>query len=240
MPPNKRLKNRHPMPAAWRPFWPEWCADMNPQGTVSPAVVDKIIQAHEAGVLCPSLHQIWQVLEWTAPEDVKVVVLGQDPYHGPGQAHGIAFSVEDPSLPWPPSLRNVFKERASDLGCPLQRPSDLGDWVRQGVLLLNTVLTTERGHAGAHQKLGWEDAVTEALCRLCQERPHLVWVLWGKPAQLLHGRVLDRLGEDRAGDECIRSPHPSPLAAYRGFWGSRPFTKANDALVSWGQTPIEW
>lgn len=240
MPSTKRQKNSRQMPKAWHPLWPEWCVDLTPDGRGAPPVVEKIMQAHENGVLCPPLHQIWQVLEWTRPEEVKVVVLGQDPYHGPGQAHGVAFSVADASLPWPPSLRNVFKERASDVGCPIERPADLGDWVRQGVLLLNAVLTTEKGQAGAHQKLGWEEAVTEALCALCRERPRLVWVLWGKPAQMLHGRVLDRLGEERTEDMCIRSPHPSPLAAYRGFWGSRPFTKANEALAAWGQTPIVW
>ena len=175
-----------------------------------------------------------------ASPQVRVVVLGQDPYHGARQAHGLAFSVQDPLLPWPPSLRNMFKERHADLGLPMDRPADLSDWAQQGVLLLNSALTTEAGTAGQHQNLGWERAVVHALASLCAVQPRLVWVLWGKSAERVHGEVLDCLEGERKEDVCLRSPHPSPLSAYRGFFGSRPFSQANDALQAWGGAPIQW
>ena len=120
-------------------------------------------------------------------------------------------------MPWPPSLRNMFKERHADLGLPMDRPADLSDWAQQGVLLLNSALTTEAGTAGQHQNLGWERAVVHALASLCAVQPRLVWVLWGKSAERVHGEVLDRLEGERTEDVCLRSPHPSPLSAYRGF-----------------------
>ena len=124
----------------------------------------------------------------------------------------------------------MFKERHADLGLPMDRPADLSDWAEQGVLLLNSALTTEAGSAGKHQNMGWERAVVHALASLCAVQPRLVWVLWGKSAERVHGEVLDHLEGDRTEDVCLRSPHPSPLSAYRGFFGSRPFSQTNDAL----------
>ena len=160
------------------------------EGGDGPSVLlARIREAERKGSLCPPMADMWHALECTPPEEVKVVLLGQDPYHGMRQAHGLAFSVADPLLPWPPSLRNVFKERASDLDVPLDRPANLEDWAQQGVLLLNAVLTTEMGTAGAHQGLGWEGAVHDLLVALMARTPSLVWILWGKPAQHTHARV---------------------------------------------------
>ena len=137
------------------------------QGSRVPdALVDRVLEAASCHTLCPELGDMWTAFKATAPGDVKVVLLGQDPYHGLRQAHGLAFSVADPLLPWPPSLRNVFKERADDLDVALDRPANLDDWASQGVLLLNSVLTTEMGEAGAHQGLGWEEVVVQALSGL--------------------------------------------------------------------------
>ena len=224
-------------PVAWQHFLPRWCVD----GANGPSVlVDRMVEAEGRGALCPPMADLWRALECTPPEEVKVVLLGQDPYHGMRQAHGLAFSVSDPLLPWPPSLRNVFKERASDLGVPLDRSANLEDWAQQGVLLLNAVLTTEMGTAGAHQGLGWEDAVQDMLVGLMARTPSLIWILWGKPAQNTHAKVLNACGAKRDGDTVIASAHPSPLAAYRGFWDSQPFSRCNAALEARGAQPIVW
>lgn len=224
-------------PAKWQEFLPSWCVE----GDGGPSVLLARIRKGECkGVLCPPMADMWRALECTPPEEVKVVLLGQDPYHGMRQAHGLAFSVADPLLPWPPSLRNVFKERASDLDVPLDRPANLEDWAQQGVLLLNAVLTTEMGTAGAHQGLGWEEAVHDLLVALMARTPSLVWMLWGKPAQHTHARVLKAHGVERPGDTVIASAHPSPLAAYRGFWDSQPFSRCNAALEVRGENPILW
>ena len=218
---------------------PKWCQTGAGEGAPE-GLVSQIVEASRRGALCPPLGQIWQALTWTAPEDVRVVILGQDPYHGRGQAHGLAFSVSDPSLPLPPSLRNIFKERVDDLGVPVERPSNLKDWAAQGVLLLNATLTTELGHAGKHQNEGWEEVVDSILVELMRRERSVVWILWGRPAQTAHARALNALGMPRPLDECIASPHPSPLAAYRGFWGSKPFSRANAALRSRGEAEIVW
>tara|TARA_X000000950_G_C13900166_1_gene654548 strand:- start:546 stop:1184 length:639 start_codon:yes stop_codon:yes gene_type:complete len=200
----------------------------------------RIREAERKGLLCPPMADMWRALECTPPEEVKVVLLGQDPYHGMRQAHGLAFSVADPLLSWPPSLRNVFKERASDLDVPLDRPANLEDWAQQGVLLLNAVLTTEMGTAGAHQGLGWEKAVHDLLVALMARTPSLVWILWGKPAQHTHARAVEAHGAVRPGDTVIASAHPSPIAAYRGFWDSQPFSRCNAALEARGAKSIVW
>ena len=228
------------MPEAWRLHWPAWCISPQRAEGQERELVHAVLEASKGHCLCPELPDIWRALHLTPPDDVRVVVLGQDPYHGPRQAHGLAFSVQDPLLPWPPSLRNMFKERSEDLDLPLDRPADLSDWAGQGVLLLNSALTTETGTAGKHQNRGWEDAVVHALASLCAVRPRLVWVLWGKSAERVHRDVLSHLEGDRAEDVCLRSPHPSPLSAYRGFFGSRPFSLVNAALQSWRESPIQW
>ena len=228
------------MPQAWQAHWPTWCVFPERSKGQERELIDAVQEASKNHRLCPELPDLWRALQLTPPHKVRVVVLGQDPYHGARQAHGLAFSVQDPLLPWPPSLRNMFKERHADLGLPMDRSADLSDWAQQGVLLLNSALTTEAGTAGQHQNLGWERAVVHALASLCAVQPRLVWVLWGKSAERVHGEVLDCLGGERKEDVCLRSPHPSPLSAYRGFFGSRPFSQANNALQAWGGAPIQW
>ena len=238
--PQSRVHSWPIMPEAWRALWPAWC--VSPEHVQGPerALVHAVKEAAKGHRLCPELPDIWRALHLTPPQQVRVVVLGQDPYHCARQAHGLAFSVQDPLLPWPPSLRNIFKERHADLGLPMDRPADLSDWAKQGVLLLNSALTTEVGTAGKHQNLGWESAVVHALASLCVVQPRLVWVLWGKSAERVHREVLNRLEGDRMEDVCLRSPHPSPVSAYRGLFGSRPFSQANASLQAWGGVPIQW
>ena len=228
------------MPEAWQAHWPTWCVFPERSKGQERELIDAVQEASKNHRLCPELPDLWRALQLTPPHKVRVVILGQDPYHGPRQAHGLAFSVRDPLLPWPPSLRNMFKERSEDLGLSVDRPADLSDWAGQGVLLLNSALTTEAGAAGKHQNLGWENAVVHALSSLCAVQPRLVWVLWGKSAERVHRDVLGRLQGNRAEDVCLRSPHPSPLSAYRGFFGSRPYSQANAALQSWGGDPVQW
>ena len=226
-------------PDAWRALLPAWARF---DGTeIAPRELENaVMRAENANVLCPPLASVWRALELTAPSEVRVVLLGQDPYHGEGQAHGLAFSVADPTLSAPPSLRNMFKERASDLTLEETRATDLSDWAEQGVLMLNTSLTTELGTAGAHQNLGWELLVQTVLLNLMQSHDALIWMLWGRPAQSLHAALLLQHGQPRPMDTLIASPHPSPLAAYRGFWGSKPFSRANAALQSKAEKPIRW
>ena len=164
---------------------------------------------------------------------VKVVILGQDPYHEPGQAHGLCFSVQD-GTPFPPSLVNIFKEIQNELETPIPVSGNLQRWADQGVLLLNATLTVRAHQAGSHQKRGWE-TFTDAVIRcLAEERSHIVYLLWGSFAQK-KGEVIDA-----SRNLVLKSAHPSPLSAYRGFFGNRHFSQANDYLMTTGQTPIEW
>jgi len=181
----------------------------------------------------PPGRQIFRAFELTPFEAVKVVILGQDPYHGPGQAHGLSFSVA-PGVAPPPSLQNIYKELATDLGIAHPGHGNLESWARQGVLLLNACLTVEDGRAGSHQGKGWEPFTDAVIAALNREREHLVFILWGRKAQD-KGEVIDR---DR--HLVLTSVHPSPLSASGGFFGSRPFSAANDWLQSHGMTPIDW
>jgi uracil-DNA glycosylase len=177
--------------------------------------------------------QIFAAFDATPFDATKVVILGQDPYHGRGQAHGLSFSVQ-PGVPVPPSLLNIYKEIERDLGIPRPTHGCLLPWARQGVLLLNAVLTVEEGNAGAHQKRGWEgftDHVVEALNR---EREGLVFLLWGSYAQQ-KGKVIDTQRH-----RVLKAPHPSPLSAHRGFLGCGHFSATNEYLQRRGQTPIDW
>lgn len=166
-------------------------------------------------------------------DKVKVVILGQDPYHEPGQAHGLCFSVND-GVPFPPSLQNIFKEIHDDIGTPIPMSGDLSRWAHQGVLLLNATLTVRAHQAGSHQNKGWEQFTDAVIHRLAQGREHLVFILWGAYAQ--------RKGEfiDRSRHLVLQSPHPSPLSAHRGFFGNRHFSRANEYLVAHGIEPILW
>lgn len=172
-------------------------------------------------------------LDMTPFDHVKVVILGQDPYHGPGQAHGLSFSVP-PGVPVPPSLVNIYKELESDLGIPRTRNGHLEAWAKQGVLLLNSVLTVESGRAASHQGQGWEQFTDKIIHLLAEEREHLVFILWGSYAQKKGAFI------DRKKHLVIESPHPSPLSAHRGFLGSKPFSRANAYLKAHGLEPIQW
>ncbi|PJK09044.1 uracil-DNA glycosylase [Lysobacteraceae bacterium NML95-0200] len=181
----------------------------------------------------PPAAQIFAAFEATPFDAVKVVILGQDPYHGTGQAHGLCFSVL-PGIAPPPSLLNIYKELETDIG--FQRPAHgyLMHWARQGVLLLNAVLTVEAGRAGSHQNRGWEGFTDHVIDTLNREREGLVFLLWGSHAQA-KGKVLD------GRRHCVlRAPHPSPLSAHRGFFGSRHFSRSNEYLARRGVAPIDW
>ncbi|HJS34277.1 MAG TPA: uracil-DNA glycosylase [Pseudoxanthomonas sp.] len=177
--------------------------------------------------------QIFAAFDATPFDAVKVVILGQDPYHGPGQAHGLCFSVL-PGVPVPPSLVNIYKEINTDLGIPPPDHGCLLPWARQGVLLLNAVLTVEEGRAGAHQGKGWEGFTDHAIETLAREREGLVFLLWGSYAQA-KGKVIDTRRH-----RVLRAPHPSPLSAHRGFLGCGHFSATNQYLAQRGQAPIDW
>ncbi|MES2854936.1 MAG: uracil-DNA glycosylase [Bdellovibrionota bacterium] len=181
----------------------------------------------------PKPSEWFAAFDATPFEKVRVVILGQDPYHGPGQAHGLSFSVQ-PGVRPPPSLLNMYKELKTDLGVERVTTGTLTKWAEQGVLLLNSVLTVEDGKPGSHRKRGWEKFTDKVIQRLNDEREHVVFVLWGAYAQK-KGQFIDR--EKHL---VIESVHPSPLSAMRGFMGSRPFSKINNYLKKHGQPPIDW
>ena len=181
----------------------------------------------------PEEKNVFNALELTPFESVKVVILGQDPYHGFGQAHGLSFSVQK-GIPLPPSLRNIYKELQEDLGGELPTEGDLSHWAKQGVLLLNTVLTVEEGNANSHKGMGWE-TLTNRLIESLNELNHpVIFILWGKPAQDKKKLITN------PSHVILKAPNPSPLSAYRGFFGSKPFSKVNEILIQQGQTPIRW
>ena len=180
----------------------------------------------------PALPQVFEALNLCELNKVKVVIIGQDPYHQAGQANGLAFSVSKGQA-LPPSLKNIFKELNSDLNIKLI-DGDLSAWAKQGVLLLNTVLTVEQARPNAHQNKGWEIFTDQVIRLLNEHHQNLVFILWGKPAQSKIKLI------DTAIHFCIQSAHPSPLAAYRGFFGSKPFSKTNNYLKSQGKAPILW
>ncbi|HEV7722708.1 MAG TPA: uracil-DNA glycosylase [Iamia sp.] len=181
----------------------------------------------------PPAEDVFAALHLTPYADVKVLILGQDPYHGPGQAHGLCFSVR-PGVEVPPSLVNIYKELETDLGLPRPDHGNLDAWARQGVLLLNATLTVRARQAASHQGRGWE-TFADAVIRAVDAKPErVVFILWGSSAR--RKKVL----VDRSKHVVIESPHPSPLSAHRGFLGSRPFSRANAALVAAGRTPVDW
>ena len=166
-------------------------------------------------------------------DQTKVVIIGQDPYHGPGQAHGLCFSVND-GIAFPPSLQNIFKELQSDLGIAIPSSGNLTRWANQGVLLLNATLTVRAHQAGSHQRKGWEDFTDAAIRTLAEQKEHLVFILWGAYAQKKGAFI------NREKHLVLTSAHPSPLSAYNGFFGNKHFSRANEYLRAHGETPIEW
>jgi uracil-DNA glycosylase len=193
----------------------------------------RLAEAYRSSTVYPPPEQLFQAMAYTSYADTKVVILGQDPYHGPSQAHGLSFSVPS-GVPIPPSLRNIYKELHDDVGCPIPRHGCLVHWARQGVLLLNAVLSVEADRAGSHSRIGWE-RLTDRIVHVLNERERpVVFLLWGKHAQDKASFI------DRSRHGVIESVHPSPLAAYRGFFGSRPFSRANAFLRSHGIAEIDW
>ncbi|MBR3178414.1 MAG: uracil-DNA glycosylase [Clostridia bacterium] len=181
----------------------------------------------------PDMHNIFNALKLTSFQDCKVVILGQDPYHGPNQAHGLSFSVQEGVQP-PPSLLNIFKELKDDVGIPEPKSGNLTCWAKQGVLMLNTVLTVREHQPNSHKGMGWEQVTDDVIAALDKKSTPVVFLLWGanarNKAKIVTNPIHIRL----------EAPHPSPLSAYNGFFGCRHFSKANQALIASGQVPIDW
>lgn len=192
-----------------------------------------LVSEYSTQTVYPPKAQIFSALELTPPSHVKVVILGQDPYHGPGQANGLCFSV-NPGIDIPPSLQNIFKEIHADTGAPIPADGDLTRWARQGVLLLNATLTVEAHQAGSHQGKGWETFTDHAIEALSRDRDNLVFILWGSYAKSKAPLI------DKSRHLVLTSPHPSPLSAHRGFFGNHHFSLANDYLSRHGKTPVMW
>lgn len=196
-------------------------------------LTDFVKGAYGEAKVYPHPKHIFRAFDLTPFEDVKVVILGQDPYHGAGQAIGLSFAVND-GVTLPPSLRNIYKEIESDLGIKPHTSGDLTRWAMQGVLLLNATLTVEAGKAGSHQGRGWELFTDAAISALSEKREGIVFILWGNYARAKGARI------DRSKHLVIESAHPSPFSASNGFFGSKPFSKANDYLKEKGGEPIDW
>lgn len=190
-------------------------------------------EEYNTRVIYPPSNDLFNALHYTSLEDVKVVIIGQDPYHEPEQAHGLCFSVK-PGVAIPPSLVNIYKELHDDLGCNIPNNGYLVKWAKQGVLMLNTVLTVRAHAANSHKGRGWE-TFTDAIIQVVNKKDApVVFILWGAPAQS-KAKMLDNPKH-----LILKAPHPSPLSSYRGFFGSKPFSKTNDFLVNNGLAPIDW
>ena len=192
-----------------------------------------LIGEYRTKQIYPDMYSIFNALHYTSYADTKVLILGQDPYHEPGQAHGLSFSVQ-PNVPPPPSLLNIFDELKTDLGCHIPNNGCLEPWARQGVLLLNTVLTVQAHRANSHRDKGWEIFTDKIISLLNQREKPVAFILWGSPARRKKAMITNPQ------HFIVESPHPSPLSAYRGFFGSRPFSKVNNFLESVGEKPIDW
>lgn len=193
---------------------------------------DFLSEEYSTQTIYPEMENIFSALNAVKFEDVKVVIIGQDPYHEPNQAHGLAFSVQD-GVDIPPSLVNIFKEIESDLGIKTKKSGDLSRWAKQGVLLLNTSLTVRRGQANSHRGHGWENLTSKIISLLSEREDPVVFLLWGSNAQAFAPNIA-------AQHLVLKAPHPSPLSAYRGFFGCKHFSKTNEFLASHGKTEIDW
>ena len=196
-------------------------------------LTDFVRNEYRTTVVYPPGKLIFNAFNLCPFDNVKVVIIGQDPYHGPGQAHGLCFSVQD-GVDYPPSLRNIFKEIQSDIGTPVPASGDLTRWAKQGVLLLNATLTVRANMAGSHQRRGWETFTDAVINAVATEKQNVVYILWGSYAQQKAAMV------DRANNLVLESVHPSPLSASRGFFGNHHFSRTNQYLIEHGKTPIEW
>ena len=197
------------------------------------ALTDFVREEYRTAACYPPGKLIFNAFNLCPFDKVKVVIIGQDPYHGSGQAHGLCFSVND-GVPFPPSLQNIFKEIHDDLGTPMPSSGNLTRWAEQGVLLLNATLTVRARQAGSHQRHGWEEFTDAAIRALAEGREHLVFILWGAYAQKKGAFI------DRSRHLVLASAHPSPLSAFHGFFGNRHFSQANAYLERYGATPIKW
>ena len=206
---------------------------MNSKKTIISSCFEKVNEEYRTRLIFPPANDIFNAFHLTPLKDVKVVILGQDPYHGNNQAHGLCFSVK-PEVEIPPSLVNIYKELHDDLGCTIPDHGYLVKWAKQGVLMLNTVLTVRAHQANSHRGIGWEE-FTDAAIRVLntQDRP-IVFILWGRPAQMKKAML------NNPKHLILGAPHPSPLSSYRGFFGSRPFSKTNQFLEANGVEPIDW
>ena len=196
-------------------------------------LVGFVKQEYASNTIFPPAGQIFNAFNTCPFNNVKVVILGQDPYHGPGQAHGLCFSVND-GIQFPPSLQNIFKEITADLGIPAPKTGNLTRWAEQGVLLLNATLTVRASQAGSHQGKGWEEFTDAVIKTISEKAENVVFILWGSYA-------IKKKALINASKHCIlTAPHPSPLSSYRGFFGCKHFSQTNTYLTSKGKTPIEW
>lgn len=194
----------------------------------------KVAELRQEKTIYPPQEDIFNALKLTPFDEVKVVILGQDPYHREGQAHGLSFSVPE-GVKAPPSLRNIFKEISTDLNTAVRTSPNLTDWAEQGVLLLNTYLTVVEGKAGSHRKLGWDKLTSQIIEMVSGKKKHLVFMLWGTPAQ-----KNKRLIQQPQNHLILEAVHPSPLSAFRGFFGCHHFSQANTYLEAHGREPIRW
>jgi len=192
-----------------------------------------LLEEYKTRVIYPDMYDIFNALHFTPFKDTKVVIIGQDPYHGPGQAHGLSFSVK-PGVGIPPSLKNIFKELQADLGCYIPNNGYLEKWAKQGVLMLNAVLTVRAGTPNSHKGLGWEGFTDKVIESLNQRETPVVFILWGNFAQAKQQLITS------SRHFIIKSPHPSPFSANRGFFGSRPFSRTNAILREIGLGEIDW
>ena len=192
-----------------------------------------LVDEYRQHTVYPNMYDIFNALKYTSFADTKVVILGQDPYHGPGQAHGLCFSVQKGTVP-PPSLQNIFKELMADVGIPQPPHGELTSWAQQGVLLLNTVLTVREHQPNSHKGKGWEILTDRIITELNQKQTPVVFLLWGANARSKKALITNPL------HVILETVHPTPLSAYNGFFGCRHFSKANAILTASGQTPIDW
>ena len=192
-----------------------------------------LIEEYRNHVVYPDMYDLYNCFRFTPFEKLRVVLLGQDPYHNVGQAHGLCFSVKD-GVPNPPSLENIFKELQTDIGCPKPKNGDLTKWANEGVLLMNTSLTVREHQANSHSKCGWAWFTDSVIKLISTQKEHVVFILWGGNARSKKPLI------DSSKHYIIECVHPSPLSAYNGFFGSKPFSKTNDYLISNGLPPIDW
>lgn len=218
------------LPQSWQPLLQDTC-----RKPYFAQLTHRVEQAYRQTTVYPPQENLFACFDAVAPEQVRVVILGQDPYHEPGQANGLAFSV-CPGAKLPPSLQNIFKELQSDLNLPAPPTGDLRPWARQGVLLLNTVLTVERSKANSHKDFGWQTFTDDVITALSALPQPMVFLLWGAQAQ----KKAKAVSESAFPRLILQAPHPSPLSVYRGFYGSKPFSQVNSFLLQHDQPPIDW